>query len=179
MKKLFFLGLLLLIQTEFVLSQTASEDGDILISSNVAKHAYILSLQDLSFGSLNVSGSNTASGTIVIRCNYKSWAFKVYAEKGALAEWEAESSSYIPGGDTIPYTFTFNSASAVPETRIMAQPVPTTSNEGLIATFSEKTKFGANGEPFLYSVEIIGLAGGSDWTAGNYHEVLYISVIVN
>ncbi|MHB0896674.1 MAG: hypothetical protein ACYC1A_03885 [Spirochaetales bacterium] len=179
MKKLFLLGLLLLIQTEFALSQTATEDGDILVSSNVAKHAYILSLQDLSFGSLNESGSNTASGTIVIRCNYKSWAFKVYAEKGALTEWDAESSSYIPDGDTIPYTFTFNSASAVPEARIIAQPLPTTANEGLIATFSEKTKFGSNGEPFLYSVDVVGTGGGSFWTAGNYHDVLYVSVIVN
>jgi hypothetical protein len=179
MKKLFLFGLIFLIQTEFVLSQTAFEDGDILISSNVAKHAYVLSLEDLAFGSLNVSGSNVASGTIVIRCNYKPWAFKVYSEKGVLAEWDTESSSYIPGGDTIPYTFTFNSASAVPETRIIARPVPTASNEGLTATFNKKTKFGANGEPFLYSIEIIGLAGGSDWTAGNYHEVLYVSVIVN
>ena len=179
MKKLALLGLLFLIQTEFALSQTASEDGDILVSSNVAKHAYILSLDDLSFGSLNVSGSNVASGTIVIRCNYKSWSFKVYAENGALTEWEAESSSYIPGGDTIPYTFTFNGASAIPESRIIAQPVPTTSNDGLTASFSDKTQFGANGEPFLYSVEIIGLEGGSDWTAGNYQEVLHVAIIVN
>lgn len=179
MKKLFLVGLIFLIQAQFVKSQTVPEDGDILISSNVAKHAYILSCEDLSFGPLNVSGTNTTSGTIVIRCNYKSWAFKVYAEKGVLTEWEAESASYIPDGDTIPYTFTFNSASAVPEARIIAQSVPTTSNEGLIATFNEKTKFGSNGEPFLYSVEISGLAGGSDWTAGNYHEVLYVSVIVN
>ena len=179
MKKLFLLGLIFLVRTQFVESQTSSEDADILISSNVAKHAYILSLEDLSFGPLNTSGANTASGTILIRCNYKSWAFKVYAEKGALAEWDIESSSYIANGDTIPYTFTFNGTSTVPDERIIAQPVPTTSNQGLVATFSEKTKFGSNGEPFIYTVDIVGTAGGSDWTAGDYHEVLYVSIIVN
>lgn len=179
MKKLFFLFSLCLAFTGFVNAQDAVEDTDITISSNVSKHIYILSLQDLSFGELDTAGFNTATGVIVIRCNYASWKFKVYAEKGALAEWDQLNSSFVTGGETIPYTFTFNSASSVPAERIIAQTVPTAEGAELVATFSDKTKWGANGEPFTYSVEVNGTAEGSAWGAGDYRDVLHVSLIVN
>ena len=179
MKKLVFLLFILLALNGFVSSQTAEEDGDILVSSNVSKHIYIMSMQDLSFGPLNTSGANSSTGIIYIRSNHESWTFKVYAEKGALTEWDTALSSYVSGGETIPYTFTFNGRAATPEERIIGQTVPTTSAAALTASFSEKTKFGSNGEPFSYTVDIAGLPGGANWGAGTYHDVLYMSVSAN
>lgn len=179
MKKLFLSLMLCLIYIANICAQTVSEDTDIMVSSNVSKHVYILSLQDLSFGPLDTTSLNTATGAIVIRSNHSSWKFKVYAEKGVLAEWDPLTSSFVPGGEMIPYTFTFNSAGASPEERIIAQTVPTALGTELVATFSEKTKYGANGEPFLYSVDITGVAGGADWGAGDYRDVLHVSLSVN
>jgi len=179
MKKFMISFFLCIACAGYLSAQAVSEDTDITVTSNVSKHIYILSLQDLSFGSLNTTGLNTATGTILIRSNHSSWRFRVYAEKGALAEWDALTSSYISGGDLIPYTFTFNSTATNPAERIISQTVPTALGSELIATFGEKTKYGANGEPFTYSVDIIGVAGGSDWGAGDYRDVLHVSLSVN
>lgn len=179
MKKLMVWFFLCLACIGYLSAQTVSEDTDITVTSNVSKHIYILSLQDLSFGQLSTTGLNTAAGTIVIRSNHSSWQFRVYAEKGALAEWDALTSSYVSGGDLIPYTFTFNSAATNSAERIMAQTVPTALGTELVATFDKKTKNGANGEPFDYSVEVTGVAGGSDWGAGDYRDVLHVSLSVD
>ena len=179
MKKLISTFALLLCCLCFGNAQDSTEDEDIIVSSNVSKHAYILSLQDLSFGALDTAGTNTATGVIVIRSNYARWKFKVYAEKGALAEWDVLTSSFVTGGETIPYTFTFNSVSAVPSERIIAQTVPLAQGVELVASFSEKTKWGANGQPFTYSVDVNGTGGGSAWSAGDYRDLLHVSIVVD
>lgn len=179
MKKLIVWFFLCLACVGYLSAQAVSKDTDITVTSNVSKHIYILSLQDLSFGPLSTTSLNTATGTILIRSNHSSWQFRVYAEKGALAEWDTLTSSYVSGGDLIPYTFTFNSTAANSAERIIAKPVPTALGTQLVATFGEKTKYGANGEPFSYSVEVTGTASGSDWGAGDYRDVLYVSLSVN
>ncbi len=149
---------------------------EIILSLNVDKHVYIISLQDLSLGAISSTSPTSASGVMHIRSNRAPWSVGVYAEKGALAEWDPATLSYIAGGEMIPYTFSFNTDSLIPEERIVAQAVPTVSANALTATFNRKTLYGANGEPFGYSVQVSAEAGSAAWAAGYYHDLLHVTL---
>jgi len=175
MKKLFLAGMLILVVSANAISEPSGEE-EILLSLNVEKHVYIISYEDLALGEISGTGTTTASGTTYIRSNRTAWSFDVYADKGALTEWNSATSSYVGGGETIPYTFTFNSGSGIAAERIIAQAVPTISANALKAIFNRKTNNGSNGEAFIYSVNVTAGSGSEAWTAGDYRDVLHLSL---
>jgi len=173
MKKLLLTSILVFIALVFSGADPVEEEA-ILLSLNVEKHVYIKSYEDLVLGEISKTSITSDSGTMYIRSNRNPWTFHVYAEKGALTEWDPETSSYIPDGETIAYTFSFNTASSLPSEKIVAQTVPTISADSLEAVFNRTTMYGASGEPFVYSVEVSAAAGNEAWSAGMYHDVLHL-----
>ena len=173
MKKWLLVSVFLLASLCFSFADLVEEES-ILLSLNVEKHMYIISTEDLALGEISSTGSTSDSGTVYIRSNRKRWTFGVYADKGALTEWDPAASSYVADASTIPYSFTFNSPSSLLAEKIVAQPVPTVSANSLQAFFNRPTLYGSNGEPFIYSIEVSAASGSDDWTAGNYHDVLHL-----
>lgn len=180
MKKLIIVGMLVLAAIGIVGAQGTTQNKDIKVSASVGKNVYIVSVADLNLGSLNVVSGGSATGNATIRSNHTSWTVKVYADKGVLTQWDGTSYVTTTGATTIPYTFTFNSAASVATEKIVGQALPTgDATTATTATFTKRTTGGANGQPFAYSVNVSGAAGGADWDAANYQDTIHMVVTAN
>ena len=179
MKKLIIVGMLVLAAIGIVGAQGTTQNKDIKVSASVGKNVYIVSVADLNLGSLNVVSGGSATGNATIRSNHTSWTVKVYADKGVLTQWDGTSYVTTTGATTIPYTFTFNSASGVTTEKIVGQTLPTSVATAPTATFTARTTGGASGQAFAYSVSVAGAAGGADWDAANYQDTIHMVVTAN
>lgn len=175
MKKLFVVGLLVFAGLSIVAAQTSK---DITVSATIGKYVAILSVDDLAFGTLDPATGGTKSGNAVIVSNHYAWTVKVYADKGTLTQWDGTAYVTTAGATTIPYTFTFNSASTVATEKIVAQTVPTgAATAATTATFTARTTGDTTGQTFAYKVDVA--AATTSWDAANYRDVLHMTVTAN
>ena len=179
MKKLIIVGMLVLAAIGIVGAQGTTQNKDIKVSANVGKNVYIVSVADLSLGSLDVVSGGSATANAVIRSNHTSWTVKVYADKGVLTQWNGTAYVTTTGATTIPYTFTFNSAASVSTEKIVAQTLTTSATGAPTATFTARTSGGATGQTFAYGVNVTGAAGGADWDAAIYQDTIHMVVTAN
>ena len=145
---------------------------------DVPKFVEIQSLEDLPLGVLNPNTGITKTATAIIRSNHYSWTLSAYAQRGALTVFDGLV--YDITTDTVPYILAFNSADPVTAQKFTStSPLPTTVELALTATFSRKTTGGKTGEPFVYSITVAPEEGAANWDAGNYRDVIYITVTAN
>jgi hypothetical protein len=137
-----------------------------------------VTLQDVLLGVLNPLTGITKDSTAVIRSNHYSWTLTAYAQRGMLTVFDG--SAYDETTDTIPYTLAFNSADTNQAQKfISATPLPTSLATALSATFSRKTTGGKDGESFIFTINVPAATAAANWDAGDYRDVLYVTVTAN
>lgn len=161
----------------FVIGAAGAQTQNIAVSANVSTQLYFVSAPStLELGTLNLSTGTYTAGTVYIRSNLKSWKLKVSADNSELRQWDG--SAYMTSGDpsTVPYTFSFNTASSVPAEKIVNQTLATTPSAATTASFSRKATGGSAGEAFSVRVDVPAEPSGSSWEAANYQVILYLTL---
>lgn len=177
MKKFFLIGLLALASIGVVSAQI-TETKNITVSLNVSK-ILSFSVSNIALNTISPVAGATGTGTANIRTNYYSWSVSVYAQNGALTQWNSSTSSYISGGATIPYTFSFNDSVSTASQKIVNATLGTTLAGASVASFTNRTTGGTGGQAFTYKVTVPAATGTNDWDAGDYQDVIYMQVTVN
>lgn len=177
MKKSIVLALFVLLFTAGIFAQTPA-NGDILVTANVNKNVSIISLPSITLGTLDGATAKTVSSTAVIRSNHVSWNVKVYADNAVLKRYDNNAGAYVTGTGltTIPYTFSFNTASTVAAEKIVGATLTTSISSAATATFTTRTSGGASGQSFDFSVSVPAATAGTDWDAGDYRDVIRVTV---
>ncbi|MDH7483857.1 MAG: hypothetical protein QHH01_04440 [Spirochaetales bacterium] len=168
-----------LVWPSMVKAQTLAFQQDSLLQMNakVSNKIEILSAPGLDLGSIDPVKGNVGSATIVIMSNASSWAFTVWAEKGALTMVVNNLFVTDPSATVIPYTFTFNEAGTnTPTARILNATLPAGSEKAISVKFTSRTTGGSGGQGFVYKITVPPCPPGIEWEAGFYRDIIYVSV---
>lgn len=155
----------------------SAQTQNITVSASVNTQLYFVSIPEtLGLGTLNLAAGTYASGTAYIRANLQSWKLRVSADSSTLRQWDG--TAYVTNGNptTIPYTFSFNTASAIAAEKIVSQPLSTTTSEATTATFSRKTGSGSSGEAFVLRIDVPAEPAGTTWDSAEYQVVIYVTL---
>jgi len=130
----------------------------------------------IDFGAITILSGGSRSGIWNIRSNLRSWMVQAYALKGSLTP--VINGVYDETGTRIPYYLSFNTIDPT-YSFSSSSPLPTTSALALTATFTRKTLNGKEGEDFTFLINIPPAPNNQDWDAGNYNDVIYVTVTAN